>query len=80
MSMIVTFLDYKEFEKLRSLHADSCRYFHAGFGLGRNVTHVMKVEDEIYLELSPIADETYSGVSQEVKSKEVEKEIEALIG
>jgi len=78
--MIVTFLNYKEFEKLRSLHPDRCRYFHAGFGLGRNVTHVMKVEDEIYLELSPIADDSYSGVSQEVKNRDVKREIEALIG
>ena len=77
--MRVTFLTARDFGDLeRKLHR-SGKYLHGGFGVGRNVMYVIKDDKgEIYLKLSPIADEAYANHSQEVKDERVKRQIEYL--
>ena len=75
--MIVTFITARQFDELDRIHK-SARYFNAGFGLGRNVSRIIKVDGQIYLKLSSIADSVYAGISQIVKNEKVIKEIENL--
>ena len=78
--MKVTFLEFMDYEDLRSRSNSVSKYFHAGFGTGRNITHVMKVDNKIYLQLSPIADPAYSNTSQELKNEQIIHHIERLVG
>ena len=73
--MVVTFLNKTEFNKLGHGFI-----FNAGFGSGRNVDRVIKVDGNIYLRLSPLADSrAYSGISQIISDDRIVTEIENIV-
>lgn len=77
--MIIKFLGFKDYDRIRDNGGRSAA-FNAGFGLGRNVTHVMKANGDYYLKLSPIANTAYENKLQEVRDQGIIKQIKSLVG
>ena len=77
--MTIKFLSFKDYNKIRDNGGKSAS-FDAGFGKGRNVTHVMKAAGQYYLMLSPIANPAYENTSQEINELWLIKQIQARVG
>ena len=65
--MKVTFLNARDFEKMVKENNSRSLYFHAGFGVGRNVEYITQIDGRIYAKLSPIANQIYANTSKEIK-------------
>lgn len=77
--MIITFLNYKDFRNIQDKGGVAAS-INAGFGIGRNVSAVMKADGKYYLRLSPIADPAYENTSQEIREDWLIKQIQARVG
>ena len=77
--MIITFLNYKDFKNIQDKGGVAAS-INAGFGIGRNVSAVMKADGKYYLKLSPIASPVYENTSQEVSDVETINWIQRLVG
>ena len=69
--MIITFLTATDFGNMERAYKVRPKYFHAGFGTGRNVMYIMKIGDKVYAKLSPIANPVYANTSQVIHSERV---------
>jgi hypothetical protein len=77
--MQITFLSQKAFGDLEKESHQQASFFEAGFGLGKNVSQILKVDGKVYCKLSPIASDAYNGTSQEIKNERIIKQINRLV-